>query len=299
MTYSLSKKSTAKSIRPSRITLNRARAIAVRSQPSNASGPQRVERVRFTFEEKLKICERYYLVKPTLNQAELCTWAKEKFQLAKEPSQPTISIILRKYSELKQLDSKKLDSFSNKGAEFPELEEELIKFVKTMEDATFGINSHSLRHEAEFLCRLKPELLNGKEKPNFSQGWLDNFMKRNNLRCRLMNGEAGSVDMSSPVILLKVEEIKAKLACYDRRDIYNFDETGLFYRQAPQKTISTRDVAGGKVDKTRLTIGFMCNADGSRKEEPLIIGNAEKPVCFKGKDGLLSISKCQYEVIFD
>ena len=294
MTYSLSKKSTSKSIRSSRITLNRARAIAARSRPSTATGPQRVERVRFTNEEKLKICERYYLIKPSLNQAELCAWAKEEFQLSKEPSQPTISIILRKYSELKELDGKKLDgkkldSFSNKGAEFPKLEEELLKFVKTMENASFGINSHSLRHEAGFLCRLKPELLDGKEKLAFSQGWLDNFLKRNDLRCRLTNGEAGSVDMSSPVVLLKVEEIKAKLACYDRRDIYNFDETGLFYRQAPQKIIASKDVAGGKVDKTRLTIGFMCNADGSKKEEPLIIGTAEKPLCFKGKDGTLSI----------
>ncbi|OBZ80844.1 hypothetical protein A0J61_11108, partial [Choanephora cucurbitarum] len=139
MTYNLSRKSTSKSILPSRITLNRARAIAARSRPSNATGPQRVERVRFTNEEKLKICERYHLIKPSLNQLELCTWAKEEFQLSKEPSQPIISVILRKYSELKELDSKKLDSFSNKGAEFPKLEEELLKFVKTMEEASFGI----------------------------------------------------------------------------------------------------------------------------------------------------------------
>ncbi|OBZ81299.1 hypothetical protein A0J61_10653 [Choanephora cucurbitarum] len=86
MTYTLSKKSTSKSIRPSKITLNRARAIAAKCRPSNTTGSQRVERVCFTDEEKLKICERHYLIKPSLNQAELCTWAKEEFQLTKEPS---------------------------------------------------------------------------------------------------------------------------------------------------------------------------------------------------------------------
>ncbi|OBZ81298.1 hypothetical protein A0J61_10652 [Choanephora cucurbitarum] len=106
-----------------------------------------------------------------------------------------------------------------------------------------------------------------------------------------MNGEAGSIDMSSQVILLKVEEIKAKLACFDRKDMYNFDETGLCYRQTPQKTIASKNVAGGKVGKTRLTLGFMCNADGSKKKERLFISTAEKPLCFKGKDGTLSIQE--------
>ena len=45
------------------------------------------------------------------------------------------------------------------------------------------------------------------------------------------------------------------------------------------------DIAGTKVDKTRVTIGLMCNADGFSKEEPLIIAKADKPVCFKGKNG--------------
>ncbi|OBZ80386.1 hypothetical protein A0J61_11566 [Choanephora cucurbitarum] len=102
----------------------------------------------------------------------------------------------------------------------------------------------------------------------------------------MMNGEAGSVDLSGLELVARVEEIKLMIVSYDRRDIFNFDETGLFYRQASQKTISIRDIAGTKVDKTRVIIGLMCYANGSSKEEPLIIAKAEKPVCFKGKNGI-------------
>ena len=49
--------------------------------------------------------------------------------------------------------------------------------------------------------------------------------------------------------------------------IYNFDETGLFYKAMPSHTLACRsdDGAGMKADKCRLTVGLMVNADGRRQ----------------------------------
>ena len=60
---------------------------------------------------------------------------------------------------------------------------------------------------------------------------------------------------------------------------------GLFYSMAPDRTIAQRQVEGLKKDKTRLTLAFTANADGSDKLPPFFIGHAFKPRCFNKKTG--------------
>ena len=100
-----------------------------------------------------------------------------------------------------------------------------------------------------------------------------------------MNGEAGSVEIHESSIQEQLRKIRDIIQHYELKDIYNMDETGLFYRSAPKKTISTNSVPGVKVDKARLTVCFFCNADGSSKLSPIIIGKSEKPRCFNKKSG--------------
>jgi hypothetical protein len=82
-----------------------------------------------------------------------------------------------------------------------------------------------------------------------------------------------------------LEQIMEKIKLYELRDVYNMDETGLFYRMAPDKTIATRQIEGSKKDKTRMTIAFTCNADGSDTFTPFFIGHYQKPRCFGRKTG--------------
>jgi DDE superfamily endonuclease len=83
----------------------------------------------------------------------------------------------------------------------------------------------------------------------------------------------------------ELQHIKHIIVQYAPDDIYNMDETGLFYNLAPDKTIAQRQIEGAKKDKTRITIGFTCNASGSDRLPPLFIGHAAKPRCFKKKSG--------------
>lgn len=71
---------------------------------------------------------------------------------------------------------------------------------------------------------------------------------------------------------------------YSPRDIYNADETGLFYQLLPSKTLAFKGekCMGGKKSKNRLTVLMTANMDGSDKRKLLLIGKSLKPRCFKG-----------------
>ena len=67
-----------------------------------------------------------------------------------------------------------------------------------------------------------------------------------------------------------------------KKKIFNFDETGLFFRALPTKTMTLKSekCTGGKISKERLTCVNMID----EFEKPVIIGKAAKPRCFKGID---------------
>lgn len=71
---------------------------------------------------------------------------------------------------------------------------------------------------------------------------------------------------------------------YHPEQIYNADETGLYYKMLPQRTLAVKtDVhktEGFKASKERLTPLFTVNKTGSHKLKPLCIGKFGKPRCF-------------------
>eukprot|EP00644_Phytophthora_capsici_P016888 jgi/Phyca11/125620/e_gw1.59.230.1 len=125
--------------------------------------------------------------------------------------------------------------------------------------------------------------VNESDKLSFSNGWLDSFQSRHGFKSFTSFGESGSVDMAS--LPIQLERIRAAVKDYALADIYNFDETGLFYNLCPDRTIARTQIEGIKKSKTRITVALACNADGSDMREPFFIGHANKPRCFKKKTG--------------
>jgi len=84
-----------------------------------------------------------------------------------------------------------------------------------------------------------------------------------------------------------VNEWKSKISeivtGYEPQNIFNADETGLFYRALPDKTFSYKgkSCSGGKIAKERLTV-LLCVSMSGEKLKPLVIGKSVKPRCFKG-----------------
>lgn len=72
-----------------------------------------------------------------------------------------------------------------------------------------------------------------------------------------------------------------ELEGYAAEDCFNFDESALFYRMQPDRTLATGSIAGSKKSKERITIGLCCNATGTEALKPMVIGQRKTPRCFK------------------
>ncbi|XP_069159451.1 tigger transposable element-derived protein 7-like [Procambarus clarkii] len=113
-----------------------------------------------------------------------------------------------------------------------------------------------------------------------SEGWVARFKGWNNIVKRKIVGEILSADESS------VEPFKQKLRAYIVANnlysyqVYNTDETGLYWRSLPEKTLAMRSegcVPGRKVNKDRLSVMMGVNADSTDRITCAIVGKYKKP----------------------
>lgn len=65
----------------------------------------------------------------------------------------------------------------------------------------------------------------------FSDGWLEKFKKKWNLKAYKLHSEAGDIDSES--VDSELHAIRAKIGKYALKDVLNCDESGLFYQMEP------------------------------------------------------------------
>ena len=102
------------------------------------------------------------------------------------------------------------------------------------------------------------ELIGVETKFKYSIGWLDRFKKRYGISAKTISGESASVDKSCINHLR--DELKLITRKYNPNDVYNMDETALFFRMLPNKTLANRNTSGTKICKERLTIAVCANS---------------------------------------
>ena len=75
------------------------------------------------------------------------------------------------------------------------------------------------------------------------------------------------------------------LARYSPNDIYNGDETALFYKSLPHRTycFDSEKPAGSAKCKDRLTLLIITNMDGSDHRKLSVIGKSKTPRCLQKK----------------
>ena len=110
-----------------------------------------------------------------------------------------------------------------------------------------------------------------------SAGSLSHFKSRHGISLRLLLGEAASVNTGA----VSAVQLQVVISTFAPCDVYNIDETGLFYRMPPSKSLSQGPRHGAKQFKDSLTVALCTNADGSDKIKPFVIGKSAQPGCFK------------------
>ncbi|EIE85554.1 hypothetical protein RO3G_10264 [Rhizopus delemar RA 99-880] len=211
-----------------------------------------------------------------LNQTELGEWAMKKFNLDQQLAQQTISNILKNaetlYSNINVVNNGK----SLKTTHYPQLDDEVVKFVADMNNNNLPVNRDLILRCVRPIASVKYRIL--ENEILFSSGWLTRLFKRIEVKCRPMHGESVSVDITSESIQNELRKIEELLGPYDPANIMNFDETGLYYQQPLRKTICSESLGGLKKCKTRLTVGLLCNSDGTyTKSNQLLSDNTRAP----------------------
>jgi hypothetical protein len=161
-----------------------------------------------------------------------------------------------------------------KKVSFPNIEEALTIWVETALQAGLIITDNILSTKALGFAFLLKE-----NKFKCSGGWVDNFKKRHNLRQYHIHGEAASAPLEDLDTMR--ENLRQTLKDYSPEDIFNCDETGLFWKMKPSRTISNGQVSGTKQSKDRVMVLLTCNVTGTEKLAPLFIHKYENPRAIK------------------
>jgi len=236
-----------------------------------------------TNQQRIELLE-YHKCNPKLSQKELGRWAKDKFHLLKPLSQTTVSDTLKLAAKLAASDDTvNLQGKRSRPVQLPTIETALTNCVLQCEHSNLRLNGDLIIAQAQRMVELMNESSLSGKRPKFAHRWLQKFQLRHNFKSFKAYGESGSVDMH--IVGKAIIKLKAITSEYQSKNIFNMDETGLFYSMPPDRTIASKQISGIKGDKARITIALTTNCDGSEYIEPFFIGHANKPRCFQKKTG--------------
>ena len=117
-----------------------------------------------------------------------------------------------------------------------------------------------------------------------SSGWFKNFRKRSSIHSVVRHGEAASSDVQAAKDFITTFGELIEAEGYIPQQVFNCDETGLFWKKMPRRTFITMEekkMPGHKPMKDRLTLALCANASGDCKIKPLLIYHSENPRAFK------------------
>lgn len=150
--------------------------------------------------------------------------------------QSTVSTIIRKKDKwLKKHEAhENPQSKRNKPLMDERLEECLIVFVRQARAMKIPISGPIVREKArQFASSI------GLQNFKASNGWLIKFMKRHNISFKKLCGESASVD-TTVTDDWKEHTLPKIIEDYEPHNIFNADETGLFYKCLPDKTYALK-----------------------------------------------------------
>lgn len=204
---------------------------------------------------------------------------KKKSEIAKAFGIPpnTLSTFLKNKDKIlgREIDSVK-GRKRLREPENPDVDQCVLKWFKQTRDKKIPVSGPLLRSKAE---QFATEL--GKSNFKASTGWLDGFKERNKISFKSVCGESGAVNQQEANQWKK--DLEEMIQDRNPKDIFNVDETGLFFKCTPDKTLAFKDEKchGGKLSKERITLLVGANMDGTEKLPLLMVGKSANPRCFK------------------
>ena len=206
--------------------------------------------------------------KPTQN--ECIAWFERQFGI--RITQSAVSKILSTRFEYLDSNGVNQNAQRRREAQWPELDEYLIAWQHAVEHQGGVTSDHLIRTEAQRIWSEIPAYQN-LPIPSFSNSWLQRFKSTHGIRRVQRHGEAASVTDAEA----EMNTLRALTAQFEPQNIYNMDETGLFWKMLPSTGLSSSNRPGLKRDKARITVVCCCNATGDDRVPLWLIGKAAMP----------------------
>ncbi|XP_067126959.1 tigger transposable element-derived protein 6-like [Centruroides vittatus] len=159
----------------------------------------------------------------------------------------------------------------------PDVEEALNQWFSVVTGQGVCVSGPMLKSKSEELAKKI-----GHENFKATDGWLSRWKSRYNIKLKKVHIKDSSDSVSTGQ--WKSTKLSSLLQKFCADDIYNADETSLFYCATPDSFLSCKRAAlfGSKKVMDHVTVLCCSNMSGSDKRKLLVVGKSTKPQCFKG-----------------
>ena len=196
------------------------------------------KRTAISDEIKYDICN-YQTKNPNISHENIAIHFNQLHNL--DIKRSTISKILKEKERWLSIENASTSTYKHREVKYPLLEQALSIWVKQAISKGMILSDIILREKAKDFAK---DLNIEENSIGFSNGWLSGFKSRNNLSKQRLHGEANSAPLSTlPELRAELQELISK---YNPSDVFNCDETGLFYRMTPNQTLASGPVSGTK-----------------------------------------------------
>ncbi|KAM6168259.1 tigger transposable element-derived protein 1-like [Erethizon dorsatum] len=219
-------------------------------------------------------------------------------------STSTICTILKKKEEIRGLDAAKGVTRISKQRPrvLEDVEKLLLVWINEKQVAGDTMTENFICEKAKALYTDLVSKLPGTSAENedgfkASRGWFDNFKRRSGFHSVVRHREAVSLNAKAAEAFATEFQKLMVSECYLPEQVFNCNETGLFWKKMPKRTYITEEenaMPGHKPMKERLTLLFCANASGDFKVKPLLVYHSKNPPAFKK----CKVQKSQFNVMW-
>ena len=228
------------------------------------------KRTSLTWKEKVVILDKLKLLKHGTSQRS----AAEQLSI----NRGTLQSLIKDEAKIRDQAEKRGNFKRKREGKDSEVEIALLTWFKFPKSKNMPVNGRILSQKAESLAQRA-----GDHDFRATEGWFSRWKKRHDLVFTQLKGEAADADANSAKNFRKTE-LQDILKAYDKKDILNADETGVYFRAMPDSTYILKELKkqnkGFKTAKDRVTLLVCCNMAGER-ESILLIGKSKNPKCLK------------------